>query len=387
VLTLPKYIYRIGHSYDLSISEYRALSSTIELWSQQNWLGSDQLLDTNQTGSLVFGLSNIKLLDNKEINADRSQFIDYLAGHPELVQKKLVIATNILLTKKILIPLKAMGYKQINLIPNNALPNIGHFKQKSTIVCFFKLDNQTSFLGTVSSFANQQIWNDLDTNPNLQDMDRGMINFKLARTMLNLLNNKDYVWDPFCGLARNMLAGSGLSKDWLLSDIDGKCKELVDQNAEFLVGINSQYNYFASIPSYQFFPLDIRDYDQAYKLYSKRNYSNRPYSVVTEGYLGSNLASKYNRQDPDKQIETVTQIWQKALANLAKLQIPEIVLCVPWYKLKSGIIFPDYFLPLVAKSDYEIIQLLPDKNYILYAREATTVGHGIFKLALKGASV
>ncbi len=383
MLTIPKYIYRIGHSFDLSLAEYRSLAGDEELWTCQNWLGSDKEIDTNQTGGLVFGVSNIKLLDNNEVKPDRSEFIEYLKSHPELVQKKLVIATNILLTKKILIPLKEMGYKQINLIPNKALPNIGHFKQKSTIVCYFKLDNQSSFFGSIINYANQQIWNDLDTNPQLQDMDRGMINYKLARTILNLANHKDYIWDPFCGLGRNMLAGSGISKDWLLSDIDGSCRDLVDSNAKYLTDLNGRYDYFESLPSYQFAPLDIRDYDQAFKVYGRRNLTDKSYTVVTEGYLGSNLAGKYNRQDPEKQIETVQQIWHKVLASLAKLEVKEVILCVPWYKLKTGIIKPDYFLEVVGKSNYKIVELLPSKPYILYARETTTVGHGVFKLVLR----
>jgi tRNA G10 N-methylase Trm11 len=380
VITKPQYIYRIGHSFDLSLGEYRTLTSQNELWIAQNWLASNVLIDTNQTGGLVFGIGNIELLDNNSVKPNRSEFIEYLQKHPQLVQKKLVIATNILLTKKILIPLKEMGYKQINLIPNKALPNIGHFKQKSTIICYFKLDNQTSFLGNVINFANQQIWTDLDTNPQLQDMDRGMINYKLARTMLNLASNKNYIWDPFCGLGRNMLAGSGFSKDWLLSDIDGSCKDFVESNGRYLAEINTKYSYFESLPSYQFGPLDIRDFDQALKVYNKRNQTDQSYTVVTEGYLGSNLAGKYNRQDPDKQIETVQQIWNKALVTFSKLKVPEIVLSVPWYKLKTGIIAPDYFLEVINKSDYQLVQLLPDKDYILYARETTTVGHGVFKL-------
>jgi hypothetical protein len=111
-------------------------------------------------------------------------------------------------------------------------------------------------------------------------------------------------------------------------------------------------------------------------------------SVVTEGYLGQNFKTNPSPDQMLTEFTKVLEMWDLGLANLAKLGIPEIVFCLPYYNRQIN--QPKIVLDLVTKHGYLIQNYLHNPNHqsnkpifldIIYTRQTSRVGHWIFKLS------
>jgi hypothetical protein len=220
-------------------------------------------------------------------------------------------------------------------------------------------------------------------------MKRGKMNLKLALGLINLVSGSyQYLWDPFCGqgglLAVNHVFGD---KSMIATDLDRPAIRHTKLNMDWLSG-QDKINFNTEIKLLQAERMD------AGKLASQSKDSNllgiirkiepgfdfSKTVIVTEGTLGP----VYGRILPSKSqlIENLTQIKDlvsKFLGQAQILQIPEIVFCVPFYKLNDGdlsIVDFDQVIP----NEYTLDKILPGKEYIDYSRPNTLVGHRIYRL-------
>ena len=213
--------------------------------SIQNWSEENKILGQKLEINLQNELENLDDIENKNVLEILGAF---LSKNP---YKKIGIA---ILTsfdqQKAMNLAKKCGSKKINII--SCLPNYGHWKScKKWIVIIQnpirkisqKAENDTDknlqnlqfqklILFEITNFCNQEYWANLDQNLT-GEMSRGLMNLKLARTLVNLTDKK-VILDPFCGSGRTMAAGFGLEKKFILSDIEKSCEQEVWDNLEFL---------------------------------------------------------------------------------------------------------------------------------------------------------
>ena len=220
--------------------------------SLQNWNEESKIMGQKLEIDLENELENLDELDNKNVLEILGEFLQ------KKPYKKIGIA---ILTsfdqQKVMNLVKKCGSKKINII--SCLPNYGHWKScKKWIVIIQNpirkisqksqensndnnietrnlqnLQFQKLVLFEINNFCNQEYWANLDQNLPSGEMSRGLMNLKLARTLVNLTDKK-FILDPFCGSGRTMAAGFGLDKKFILSDIEKVCAEEVVNNLEFL---------------------------------------------------------------------------------------------------------------------------------------------------------
>lgn len=220
--------------------------------SIQNWNEENKTLGQKLEIDLENELENLDELDNKNVFEILGEF---LQKNP---YKKIGIA---ILTsfdqQKVMNLAKKCGSKKINII--SCLPNYGHWKsckkwiviiqnpirkisqksQENSIDNSIEVKNlqnlqfQKLVLFEITGFCNQEYWANMDQNLPSGEMSRGLMNLKLARTLVNLTDKK-VILDPFCGSGRTMAAGFGLDKKFILTDIEKVCEQEVWNNLEFL---------------------------------------------------------------------------------------------------------------------------------------------------------
>lgn len=318
---------------------------------------------------------------------------------------------------------KKAKINKLNLI--DKLPNFGHFKaSRSQLIILnnplnshfknsshfdnsvennFQNQHKLAILGShpfllfeVQTFADQEYWANLDQNLT-GEMSRGLMNLKLARTLLNL-SDKTTVWDPFCGSGRTMAAGL---KNFIMSDLESQCAKEVLTNFNFLEKQKSQNSpknpnliqienspktdldkkeklefqsqvktenlenleknsalqnlennqtqnppFLAKIPSNNLsskskllanFTMDATILTQILTIpeFENQNWLELAPSIaiITEGWLGQNFKKPPNAVEIKEQFAKLEKIWQKVLWESARLKIEEIIFCLPFYPI------------------------------------------------------
>ena len=348
------FFYKLGHQADLGIAEFLQLTNNATYKISYGWLVSEAQLDATLTGSLVY---------SGEILGETTPE-NYLEDLRELlpVSKKIGIALSSFdyASKAVLNLSKEIGCKKINVM--NKLPNYGHWKSCKSWVIIFKFGNK-NLVGVIQNYADQEFFAKLDTSLE-NDMVRGIINLKLARTLLNFTKNLD-IWDPFAGQGRLMLAGYDLKNNFICSDLDETTIDQIDANDEiacrfFKTESKLRYN----------FAMDVSQLK-----------GHKEYAIVTEGWLGQNFLKTPNMEQIAKQWKEVEALWLEFLAKASQNGTKEIVGCLPFYQIKSQKLIPEFLENLTEFYDFE--ELLPKQKYLLYSREKSMVGHLIIKLVLK----
>lgn len=390
--------------------------------SLQNWNQENQSLGQDLEVDLEDSLEDLDGIENK--NTFRL-LANFLSKNP---YKKIGIA---LLVKsdqqKVMNLAKKLDCKKINII--SCLPNYGHWKScKKWIVIMQnpikkitqndqfenpKIKNQTDnqvdknednsienslielqnlqlqklILFEIKSFCDQEYWANLDQNLS-GEMSRGLMNLKLARTLVNL-TDKTVILDPFCGSGRTMAAGFDLDKRFILSDVDKICKNEVESNLEFLknqkngklwqknqnldgglkaLSENSQEkvkqqnnqeiektNKFENSENKteNFDKIEQKalkknckllanltlDATEISKLLDDKELENLDFgqiAIVTEGFLGTNFKQIPTQKQIDSEFENLEKLWTKTLAQSSKIGIKEIIFCLPFYNTKPS---------------------------------------------------
>ncbi len=354
---MTKYFYKLGHQAEISIAELAFLKTGINYEVCDDFVITDQYLDVNQTGSLVFAgefLGGVR---------DSTEIKNLISDLP-----KKVGIIDLCGFKNVINELKLLGAKKVNLLNN--LPTFGNFNHTDFWLIIFKF-NKEIYFGKILSFFDQDFWANLDTDLPIKDMSRGLINLKLARTLGNLTTNEN-IYDPFCGFGRNLISNFDKKINFYGSDI----KEDAKENLLFAE------RYFKQIKNYKLATLDAVNLDKfPYQVDWKKT------SIVTEGSLGKNFINIPNNHDRQIEWQKIAKTWQKVLLKAKNLEIPEIVLCLPFYKIAKDQYLPEFYTDLLNNSEldnfYQFTKWSNNKNYLLYSRPNTIVGHFIVRIFRK----
>ena len=436
---MSKYFYKLGFNPAFGQSEFNFLSTQKTSETDFKWLFSNELIDVNQTGSLVFAgeifirFPKSELKENfSNVFQDISRFLTSVnSENNEYKKVGFSLSGNIFqknADKKFLEVLKSSGSKKVNLLPTGLLPNFGNFKNTNKWLILVETDTEL-FFGRVVNFANQEFWSNLDLDLPKRDMKRGIMNLKLARSLMNFSSSKN-VWDPFCGQGRTILSGLDFKENLWASDIDSKCLLECDKNLEFARGYferrrlgnkneklepvaaitlspfvnnnnsaqtavspltnennelgstqivqNPQQQTIAPILSQYHSPafeLDAQNLDLA-GLHFKN------LAIVTEGFLGYNFTNSADTAKMSLEWGKLEILWKAILAKASSLEIPEIVFCLPFYQMGAKKFLPEFYQSLTSGTKYQFHKLDQKEDYLLYSRTQSFVGHFVLKVVL-----
>jgi hypothetical protein len=366
------YIYRLGHIKELAVAEFHILTGTNSSQSKvhNGYLFSDTLVDVNDTGSLVWCGRIIE--ENIDANNIEQALQNYFNNNPI---KKLGVATEVLdkSIHKTLIPiLKNCGVKKINLL-NKTEPSFGDYKYVKEWILFSKI-NETVSLIKLESFSNQEFWASLDTNLPENDMERGMINLKLARSMINIAASNN-IWDPFAGYGRLIIAGMDRCTAFTASDIDESTIVPLTNNYNYA---ETFFNKYQSRISKKEITLAKLNNTFAQDITATLNIIV-PSTIVTEGYLGPTKNSPRNEEEAIQSFSDILGLWSKAIANLQSSGVTKIIATLPFYTELSKPSKQDYLSmidKMLSQTKTSFVRSNIDQyEGIWYARKHTRVGH------------
>lgn len=403
-LTSNKYFYRLGHCNDLAIAEYFSLALRGGLMDKKpevsydaQYLMSTQLMDANDFGSMIFVAEVVAEVDvqKTEVKEDfRPKFLAKLDEYLEQAEFKKVGFYLQTFDKKVLFPIGKKHCNRVDILDN--LPNFGYWKKTKNWLVSIKFGT-TIYLCKIISYSDQEFWSEIDQGLPQADMSRGIINLKLARSMMNLATCEN-IWDNFVGQGRVLVSGMDTKKNLFASDLDPIVETQLYKNYEFAKHFwtTQQYNkQFVentgnlitnfTLDATKIIPADI----------AIKGFKDKEIAIVTEGYLGTNFRKYPTKKEILEQVNKVNEIWKNVLLsnitnNANGIEINEIVGCVPFYPKfqderkegeaqdRNGYI-PEYTF-WFSNPDWKLVQLTPDVKTINYKRENSNVGHLIFKM-------
>lgn len=363
-----KYFYKLGHCPSLALAEFASLTD-LNFTADHNFLLSSKLIDIQKTGSLIFSgeilhkIPSQSFFENNPLKNIQQVFDSKKIGLSLLTRKNL--NQNLVLKT-----LKAQGYKKINLLANKT-PTIGNFLSTKNWLILFDFQQEV-VLAKITAFFDQELWSDLDQQLPIRDLKRGQINLKLARSLSNLTKQNTF-WDPFCGIARNLISAMDIKTGFVASDIDKVAVSQAKQNYKFAVDFFLERGFKINLNQPVFFNKDIT------KSFAKLNLK-LPKTVVTEGYLGKTFQKPPTITEIQQELEKIKEIWTSALFNLKELEIQEIVCCLPFYIYQKELILPEFIYTLAPIFGYKTEQIHPQHQNILYKRKTSKTGHLVLKL-------
>lgn len=374
-----EYFYRLGHQGHIGLTELsrQGLSNLTHTY-QKNYTLSDKYISANLLGSIPYSgriLQTLNIPRNPSITDIWTHLEATLRDLSSQGYKKIGLSLELRYIRSKLLPeIKKLGFKQVNILPPGQTPNYGHWKQSKHWLVGFQHD-QNLVLGKILDYSDQEFWAQLDQELPGKDMQRGIINLKLGRTLLNLTPHK-HIWDPFCGQGRLICAGLDIKESFIASDSDPTCLPDVTENYQTAKPLFRKYLQRQNPENYQNIPLAslLEVFTQDATTLGTKNLSSQT-AIVTEGYLGFNFKHAPNPDQIQTQWGIQKNLWNQVLQQANLLRIPQIICCLPAYKIKNHWQAPDFIDKVHQNTDY-----IPDftsKSPLIYARPDSFVGHTI----------
>lgn len=378
------FFYRLGHIPELALSEFGNLSSLDNSKFDSKYLITKQSADVSKMGSMVY---SGRIYEKIESGEDLAEVIHNLYQEKPGT-KKLGISINAQINSKKLIQLAhEVGFKKINILQDKE-PNAGHFKDIQDWILVFEFYGEI-YAGVITEIADQDIFAKLDTSMPGGNMRRGKMNLKLALSILNIANqNNKYFWDPFCGqggmVVTNLIFNQ---KPIICTDLSRAAIKDLRANIEWF---EKNFDLKASILHIE--KMDAQNLAKASqdsnvkgiikKTLPKFDFAHT--SIVTEGYLGPVFGQSLPENDElEKILIEIENLWSNLLISAQNLEIPELVFCLPAYKSANSSPLRVDLEKILDKSNYELVELLPGKQFIDYSRPRSRVIHQIQKVILK----
>ncbi len=380
------FFYRLGHCKDLSTTEYRFLSGDKNYKLVGDFLLGEKELNVNLAGSLVFGG---KILFSLPKNQDGGLNVINLKNKlkENLIKireedKKIGIAVFTRFKDLCFEVTKKTGFKKVNLLPNPQKLNFGHSKKTKKWIYSFDYKDEVVF-GLITTFSNQEFWTDLDTNLPHGDMSRGIINLKLARSLLNLTDKKK-IWDPLAGQGRILVSGMDLKTEFWASDIDEVCISDIRENYEFGENywkekgrhLKTEDQNLAKLISA--FDGDVTQKETVKKM--GKIIQDENLAIVTEGFLGQNFKSRPSLEEIKTELKKVSEMWIKFFYLIQeKTNIQEVVFCLPFYKYKRELVTWKEVESELLNLGFKLVDFNSGQKMIFYSRRDSFVGHLVLK--------
>jgi len=410
IIFMNTFIYKLGHIPELGRAELAALCSVS--YREINTLGgfafSNSAISANQTGSLVWAGKILSQQPNQQNTEPEDLLLEVLKQFDE--ELKAMKSENIKrigfvlpqelssFQGEIIRIVKKMGFKGVQIVFGLSKFGFGHYRaiKNWLMLCSAKSEEEsTTFFVRLIDMSNQEFWSNLDMRMPQRDMKRGIINLKLARSMVNLAGSQD-VWDPFVGQGRVMAATMDTTKTFLASDIDPVCLPEMAENIEYAGKFWQKYGtritqkpsekkeVLSDKKSEQELPfselVDLFALDAAELNSVSHNVSN--YALVTEGYLGPTLSADAKVEEAKKYLYEIAELWTTIIPQAIQLGMSSVVFCLPYYSILP---FSVYQKILNQFTSIDKVQFVPlsSTGFIVYSREKTRVGHALFQLRLK----
>jgi hypothetical protein len=106
-------------------------------------------------------------------------------------------------------------------------------------------------------------------------------------------------------------------------------------------------------------------------------FSEKPFSIVTEGYLGKNYSYLPSFEEFNEQLESVYSIWEKFLKKISQSHVKELIFCIPAIKSGNPSVSFRKFEALLRKYNFRAVNLIRNEKFIIYQRPKTIVAHQI----------
>lgn len=409
----------MGHQQEVGLAEANFLGVSTG-FTESSWLFSNNYINLETTGSLVFGgriertwSNGYRLGEEEFYQVLKESITKYVQTNPT---KMGGLVVPFKWQKKCLAIAKAAGIKKVNIQAIPTIPGYGHWKN-AKVWWILVQEKGLVWLGRIEQMANQEFWSNLDMNLPKGDMARGIINMKFARTLLNFTEKK-VIWDPFAGHGRVILAGLDMKQRFYASDINPQnLNDEITENYDFAVNCYNQeflrkfrllnppekmvvqegekpkiltpeLPQLANLATP--FQLDASglaavklEKSPAYnEQLSKEDFSQM--AIVTEGYLGFNFKGQPLPVQMSTEWEKIQKIWEKMLSSAGQLGIGEIIGCVPFYQVDNKRLLPPFISKLEAIGGYHLQVINNGKKALEYSRPQAFVGHLVLKFVLKG---
>ncbi|MEM1312681.1 MAG: hypothetical protein AAGF07_04430 [Patescibacteria group bacterium] len=383
------YCYKLGHQPEIGQQEFQYLTGVKDIILDSGFILSNSYIDAQKTGSLVYTSKVIrtwKVNINKISSSEVCKLISHELlkdNHSQEIPKKIGVILPSSWKSKALSNLKTEGVKKINFLATSTNLNYGHWKQTKNWFLLLQL-KKVVVLVKILNHSDQEFWQYLDSSLPAGEMSRGMINLKLARSLLNL-STFDTVWDPFCGYGRIGVAGLDIIKRFIYSDIQADLlSTAVKQNYEFAEVSWSKYGFKQRLQESKklaklqaIFELDIKGLDKQKMI---KHQELAQLSIVTEGYLGKNFNHLPTYQEIKNEWVQLKNLWQEVITKADRLMIPEIIFCLPYYNLKNQQLLPDFIDNLIVNTNYHLSKF-NGRRCLLYSRKSSYTGHCIIRLS------
>lgn len=385
-LVMTAYFYRLGHCPDLAVEEYHQLSGDTDYQVCRGWLLGKANLPVNWTGSLVFGgqvLAKLGHLNTDILRRELPLVLEISKQIWTTNHKKIGLVLPMAYYQLGLDLAKKIGFKKVKL--TSQLPNFGSWKAVKNWVVLFEFAGQFH-LGAVLWFSNQEFWAKLDTSLPHSDIQPGIMNLKLGRSLLNL-TQKRRIWDPFCGQGRLLVAGFDRKDTYLATDVSIAAIQATQANWQKAEKIWNWGRKFLQVPDCIKSRLVTAELDARHLHTVAANILGdiSQLAIVTEGYLGKNFQKVPTAAEIQRELHQVLDIWSQVLRAASQLTIPEMIFCLPVYLRLAGAenqqVYPK-FQERVVTTGYKLLNFQNGRAGILYMRQRSFVGHWIVKAVL-----
>lgn len=180
----------------------------------------------------------------------------------------------------------------------------------------------------------------------------GMMPPKLAQIMINLaIGNKSQpsseesltIYDPFCGTGTIPMEGLLMGMNVIGSDISPKMVDYSNKNCEWL---NTEFQIKSS----------FKIFEKDAKLINKKLFPEQIDAIVTEGHLGPPLSRPPSTEEQKRyfrEMAILHSAWLKT-AHLILAKTSKVVMCLPAYNTRNGIIHFKDFDRLAGAAGFKI---------------------------------
>lgn len=202
-----------------------------------------------------------------------------------------------------------------------------------------------------------------------RDRKVGMLPPKLSQVMINLAmpEKNSIIVDPFCGSGGLLMEAALMGYQATGSDIS---QDMIDCSKKNI-------DWFVSSYSPNPIPVTETSVDA-----TQKTYPDKPYSIVTEGYLGDNFVIKPSASTVQKQLPSLEKLYVNFLKNLQSQSVKpkSVVLCMPFW-LVDGTTYQLKIIDEIVNLGYTIHEFQSVKSPDLrYLREGQFTGRQIVVL-------
>ncbi|MEM5819642.1 MAG: methyltransferase domain-containing protein [Candidatus Aenigmatarchaeota archaeon] len=324
-----KYLFLLGRNNELSKLEIYSFFNTEKISfkiisEKEDYLIIESKINPEKIINNLGG--TIKIFENISIS-------DFLNFHfPEKFIFKLDV--NKELRKKIKEKIRNEHLKAIEK------PNITPSQIHKLKLPFFEFIERENLIFKISAITNPNIFKELDEKLPFRDP-KIEISFRLAKILVNISGAKEgkVLLDPFCGTGTILCIGLEKNCRVIGVDIDEKRIKEAQENLRF-------FCEYKNIPkNFEVLNADAREISKYIKFAD---------IIVTEPYLGPLLKKIPKREEIEKILKELYNLYSTFLFEASKILKEKMIIILPYFKLKNEILKLNYE-EMFKKANFKVL--------------------------------